>query len=209
MPVNHISRYHLIAQSLISVSLYLSLLNTAQAKSSKPALGIGLESSLAHHVPEDQIRPSIGLRASFSFLETVRRELGKGIPTNWKGVYGRLQNDFDGHPRTAVGITAGYYLLHGELGWSTYEGKQSVLFGPELLIGLGVFDLVGLYTRWTWLSNDHSIFELGLRVNYPLWVGKTPVKKSRRKTRRRIQKPNNTSYSRVNKPRKKRRPKRD
>ena len=164
-------RHNRIFQSLIPIGLGLCLLNIAQAKPRKPALGIGLESGVAHHISEEQTRPTIALRGSFSFLETVTREIGKGLPISWIGVYGRLQNDFDDRLRTAAGLTTGYYFLHGELGWSQYTSKQSEDSGPELLLGLGVADIVGLYTRWAWLSHDHSIFEFGLRLNYPLWVG--------------------------------------
>ena len=79
----------------------------------------------------------------------------------------------DDQTRTAAGLATGVFFLHGELGWTKYVVKQSEYSGPELLLGLGVFDIVGLYTRRAWLSNDQSIAELGLRVNYPLWVGQS------------------------------------
>lgn len=185
-------RRNRVSRSLISMSLGLCLLNIAQAKPRQPALGIGLESGLAYHIAEEQNRPTIAFRGSFLFLETVKREIGKGLPISWFGVYGRLQSDFDDRLRTAVGLSTGYYFLHGELGWSKYTAKRSEHSGPELLLGLGVFDILGLYTRWAWLSNDHSIFELGLRLNYPLWVGgqqstkrrpKRPKSKYRRRAR--------------------------
>lgn len=176
-------RNNRIFQSLISISLGLCLLNIAQAKPRKPALGIGLESGVAYHISEEQTRPTIALRGSFLFLETMTHEIGKGLPMSWIGVYGRLQNDFDDRLRTAAGLTTGYYFLHGELGWT----KQSEDSGLELLLGLGVFDIVGLYTRWAWLSHDHSIFEFGLRLNYPLWVGgqqNTSPRRPKRKYRK-------------------------
>jgi len=187
--INYTFHNNQLIRLLVALGLSLCFLNITLAKPRKPALGIGLETGLAHHLSEDRMRPTVGLRASFSFLETIRSELGRGLPTNWVGVYGRVQNDFDDHLRTAVGLTAGYYILHGELGYSSYGAEQSDYSGPELLVGVGLFDIVGLYTRYAWLSSDHSIFELGFRVNYPLWVGeeqrsKRRVKPSRRTTRR-------------------------
>ena len=87
-------------------------------------------------------------------------------------MYGRLQNDFDDdHVRTAAGLAAGFFFLHGELGWTKHMLKQSEHFGPELLLGIGIFDIIGVYGRVAWLSNDQSITELGIRVNYHLWLG--------------------------------------
>jgi len=162
-------------QSMISVGLSLCLLSAGQAKPKsrlKPAIVLGLESDVASDIAEKQVKPTIAFRASFSFLEMVRRELGRGLPIRWMSVYGRLQNDFDrDRLRTAVGFAAGFFVLHGELGWTQYTVKRTARSGPELLLGLGVVDVVGLYTRWAWLSYGQSVAELGLRVNYPLWVG--------------------------------------
>ena len=138
----------------------------------------------ASYSVEDAVRPTLALRASFSLIKTVRRELGRGLPTNWVGVYGRLQSDFDDdHVRTAAGVTTGFFVFHGDLGWTKYKGEQSDYSGPELLLGLGLFDIVGVYTRWAWLSDDQSIGELGVRVNYPLWVGQSRSSKRRNQSR--------------------------
>ena len=51
--------------------------------------------------------------------------------------------------------------------------KQSESSGPEFLLGTGVFDIVSVYGRFAWLSNDQLIAELGIRVNYPLWIGQS------------------------------------
>jgi len=214
MMLNYTCHNNQLIRLLVALGLSLCFLNITLAKPRKPALGIGLETGLAHHLSEDRMRPTVGLRASFSFLETVRRELGRGLPTNWVGVYGRVQNDFDDHLRTAVGLTAGYYILSGELGWSSYGAEQSDYSGPELLVSVGLFDIVGLYTRYAWLSSDHSIFELGFRVSYPLWVGeeqrskrrvkpsrRNRKKKTKRQMRRQTQSPKNKSYRRANKKR--------
>ncbi len=181
--MNELSRNARILPSLMAIGLSLCLLNTVQAKPGtaparpnllKPALGLGVESGAAFYSAEEQAEPTIALRASFSFLDTNKRELGRGLPIRWFGLYGRIQNDFDDEQlRTAAGLSAGYVFFNGELGWTKYTGKQADYSGPELLLGLGFFDIVGLYTRWAWLPNDQTVAELGLRVNYPLWVGQS------------------------------------
>ena len=191
MPPHDVYRRIRARQPLILIGLGLCLLNTAQAQPStqspnprKPALGVGLEVGGASYSVEDAVRPTLALRSSLSLVKTLRRELGRGLPTNWVGVYGRLQSDFDDdHVRTAAGLTTGFFLFYGDLGWTQYKGKQSDYSGPELLLGLGLFDIVGVYTRWAWLSNDQSIGELGVRVNYPLWVGQSRSNKRRHQSR--------------------------
>ena len=198
MPTDNVCRKMRILQSLILIGSGLCLLNTAQAKPRtkatkpttqsptprKPSLGVGLEVGGASYSAEETIRPTLALRASFSLVKTLRRGLARGLPTNWVGVYGRLQSDFDDdHVRTAAGVTTGLFLIHGDLGWTKYKGEQSDHSGPELLLGLGLFDIVGVYTRWAWLSNDQSIGELGIRVNYPLWVGQSRTNNRRNQSR--------------------------
>lgn len=187
MPFNDVCSKSRIRKMLLVVTVGLCLFSMADAKPrafktrpkpSKLALGVGLETGAASYSAEEEIQPTIALRASLSLLQTLRRELGRGLPTRWIGVYGRLQNDFDdGHLRTAAGLTTGFFVFHGDLGWTKYTVKDAEFSGPELLLGLGIFDVVGLYTRWAWLSNDQSISELGLRVNVPLWVSKPRPRK--------------------------------
>ena len=164
------SRNHSALQALRFVYLSLCLWSTAQGKPKPwiPALGLGLEGGGARYIGKKQAHPTLALRGSLSLLKTVTRELGRGLPTSWVSVYGRLQNDLESDQvRSAVGVATGYLVFHGELGW-TQLSRHS---GPELLLGLGVVDIIGLYTRCAWLSHGQTIAELGLRVNYPLWVG--------------------------------------
>ena len=187
MSFNDVCSKSRIREVLMAITVWLCLFSMADAKPrafktrpkpSKLALGVGLETGAASYNAEEEIQPTIALRASLSLLNTVRRELGRGLPTRWFGLYGRLQNDFDDdHLRTAAGVTAGFLFLHGDLGWTKYTVEDSEFSGPELLLGLGIFDVFGLYTRWTWLSNDQSISELGLRVNVPIWVSKPRSRK--------------------------------
>ena len=155
---------------MLFVSLTLCLWSTAQGKPKpwRPALGLGLESGGARYTAKKQTHPTLALRGSLSLVKTLTRELGRGLPTSWVSVYGRLQDDFESDQvRSAVGVATGYLIFHGELGW-TQLSRQS---GPELLLGLGVLDIIGLYARCAWLSQDQTIAELGIRLNYPLWVG--------------------------------------
>ena len=51
---------------------------------------LGHESAVAFS--KEQVKPSMTLRTSISLIETVRHELGKGLPIRWISVCGRLQN---------------------------------------------------------------------------------------------------------------------
>ena len=101
MPFNDVCSKSRIRKMLLVVTVGLCLFSMADAKPrafktrpkpSKLALGVGLETGAASYSAEEEIQPTIALRASLSLLQTLRRELGRGLPTRWIGVYGRLQN---------------------------------------------------------------------------------------------------------------------
>ena len=134
MPFNDVCSKSRIRKMLLVVTVGLCLFSMADAKPrafktrpkpSKLALGVGLETGAASHSAEEEIQPTIALRASLSLVQTVRRELFRGLPTRWIGVYGRLQNDFDdGYLRTAAGLTTGFLYSMATLDGPNTQSKM-------------------------------------------------------------------------------------
>lgn len=100
---------------------------------------------------------------------------GGGISQAWAGGYGRLNFEPEADiTRAAVGLTAGFMLFNAELGVvsETYDPGPGFMdrdrAGTELLLGLGLFEYVGVYSRITRFSDGGNVNEAGLRMNIPL-----------------------------------------
>ena len=99
MPFNDVCSKSRIRKMLLVVTVGLCLFSMADAKPrafktrpkpSKLALGVGLETGAASHSAEEEIQPTIALRASLSLVQTV--DVNCFVVCRPVGlVYGRLQ----------------------------------------------------------------------------------------------------------------------
>jgi len=138
-------------------------------KNGKLMVLVGTELGTSHH---DAVRgPNFvtGLR-----LAAVVPN-GGGMSMAWAGAYGRLNIQPESDiTRGALGLTAGFMLFNAELGVvsESYDPGPGFVSrdrtGTELLLGLGLFEYVGIYSRVTSFQGGGNVNEYGVRMNIPL-----------------------------------------
>ena len=100
---------------------------------------------------------------------------GGALAKAWAGAYGRVNVQPEADiTRSAMGLTAGFMMFNAELGLvsESFDGGPGFLgsdrTGTELLLGIGLFEYVGLYSRVTSFEYGGGVNEYGIRMNMAL-----------------------------------------